>query len=182
VAWVEIAAHSLNDRAGGGHFLPCLGRARIPANPTTIGASFGVHWFRCHQFRQSRRRKEGSALTLLWARLFTQGINSIFSALELRREAFCNLTSFDPQLRGWVRGVHACTSRSFVTMDAPDHNEGVPVTTIVSVSLRMTFAVFGESCLLLMDSSSFCFLFISAIRTSFSIELTYDQMLSDSSS
>ncbi len=51
-----------------------------------------------------------------------------------------------------------------------------------AVSLRMTSAVFGEAGFLLVDFSSSSFLFISAINTSFAIELTFDQMLSDSSS
>jgi len=51
-----------------------------------------------------------------------------------------------------------------------NQREGVPVTTTATVSLRMTFAVFAEAGLLLVDFSSSSFLFISAIRTSFSIE------------
>jgi hypothetical protein len=49
-----------------------------------------------------------------------------------------------------------------------NQREGVPDTTTATVSLRMMFAVFGEAGLLVVDFSSSSFLFISAIRTSFS--------------
>ena len=45
-----------------------------------------------------------------------------------------------------------------------NQKEGVPVTTTPTVSLSMTFAVFGEAGLLVVDFSSSAFLFISATR------------------
>ena len=49
-----------------------------------------------------------------------------------------------------------------------NQREGVPDTATATVSLGMMFAVFGEAGLLVVDFSASSFLFISAIRTSFS--------------